>query len=73
MYFQDHGVMCALTTTLAILRFLVDCVAPATAATILMCLAPETVIFELVNVFSAFSTPRALTVKFAKLDIMEML
>jgi hypothetical protein len=65
--------MCVLTTTSAILRFLVDLVAPVTAATISMCLAPETVIFELANVFSAFSTQRALTVKFAKLDIMEML
>jgi hypothetical protein len=65
--------MCVLTTTLAILRFLVDLVVPVTAATISMFLAPETVIFGLVNVFSAFSTQRALTVKFAKLDIMEML
>jgi uncharacterized membrane protein affecting hemolysin expression len=65
--------MCVLTTTLAILRFLVDFVALVTAATILMCLALVTVIFELVNVFSAFSTQRALTVKYARLDIMEML
>ena len=65
--------MYVLTTTSAILRFLVDLVAPVTAATISMCLAQETVIFELANVFSAFSTRRALTVKFAKLDIMGML
>jgi hypothetical protein len=65
--------MCVLTTTLAILRFLADLVALVTAATILMCLVLVTVIFELVNVFSAFSTQRALTVKYARLDIMEML
>jgi len=65
-------VMCVLTTTLAILRFLVDLVAPATVATISMCHVLVTVIFELVNVFSASLTQRVLTVKYAKLDIMEM-
>jgi hypothetical protein len=65
--------MSVLTTTLAILRLLVDLAAHVTAATILMCLALVTVIFELVNVFSVFSTQRALTVRYARLDIMEML
>jgi hypothetical protein len=65
--------MCVLTTTLVILRVLVDLVVPATAVTILTCLAPVTVIFELVNVSNASSTQKVLTVRCARLDIMEML
>jgi hypothetical protein len=65
--------MCVLTTTLVILRVLVGLVVPATAVTTLTCLAPVIVIFELVNVSNASSTQRALTVRYAKLDIMEML
>jgi hypothetical protein len=70
---QDPGVMCVLTTTSVIQRVLVDLVGRATAVTILTCLVPVTVIFELVNVSNASLTQRALTVRYAKLDITGML